>query len=162
MPEPSLAVFDVHSTRIFPDFPYNERSKNIRLPLWSTSQEATGSCPLTPLQKPNATPYWRSSIIKNALDGDGERGRTAVTEWNEFAVLAFFWFLFWGNAKKGTRTISNDKKTNTLSIQKSNATNDFESQGATESCFLTSKPGCFFPFLFRRQIATSAMACEGV
>ncbi|MCB9281812.1 MAG: hypothetical protein H6562_23180 [Lewinellaceae bacterium] len=33
MPEPSLAVFDVHSTRILPDFPHNERSKNERPPL---------------------------------------------------------------------------------------------------------------------------------
>ena len=126
------------------------------------SQEATGSYCLATPQKPNATPYGRPSIIKNALDGDGARGRTAVTEWNEFAVLAFFWFLFWGNAKKGTKTISKDQKTNTLSFQKSNATNDFESQGATESCPLTPKPDCFFPFLFRRQIATAAMACEGV
>ena len=30
MPEPSRAVFDVDSTRIFPDFPHNERSKNER------------------------------------------------------------------------------------------------------------------------------------
>ena len=33
MPEPSLAVFDFHSTRILPDFPHNERSKNERPPL---------------------------------------------------------------------------------------------------------------------------------
>ncbi|MCB0611070.1 MAG: hypothetical protein KDD12_25330, partial [Lewinella sp.] len=30
---PSLAISVVHSTRIFPDFPHNERSKNERLPL---------------------------------------------------------------------------------------------------------------------------------
>ncbi|MCB9281688.1 MAG: hypothetical protein H6562_22555 [Lewinellaceae bacterium] len=33
MPETSPAVFVVHSTRIFPDFPHNERSKNERPPL---------------------------------------------------------------------------------------------------------------------------------
>ncbi len=33
MPEPSLAVFVVHSNGIFPDFPHNERSKNERPPL---------------------------------------------------------------------------------------------------------------------------------
>ena len=30
MPEPSRAVFVVHSNRIFPEFPHNERSKNER------------------------------------------------------------------------------------------------------------------------------------
>ncbi len=60
------------------------------------------------IQNSNATPYGRPSITKNALNEDGARGRTAVLERSEFAVLAFFWFLFWGNAKKGTKTIHND------------------------------------------------------
>ena len=83
--------------------------------IWSTSQAATSRCRLTPHKKPNATPYGRPSTIKNSLNEDGARGRTAVTEWNEFAVLAFFWFLFWGNAKKGTKTRSNKQKIKILS-----------------------------------------------
>ncbi|MCB9281857.1 MAG: hypothetical protein H6562_23410 [Lewinellaceae bacterium] len=77
---------------------------------------------MTPHKRPNATPYGRPSTTKNALNEDGARGRTAVTEWNEFAVLAFFWFLFWGNAKKGTKTRSNKQKIKTLSTKRSKAT----------------------------------------
>ena len=77
---------------------------------------------MTPHKRPNATPYGRQSITKNALNEDGARGRTAVAEWNEFAVLAFFWFLFWGNAKKGTKTRSNDKKIKSSSTKRSKAT----------------------------------------
>ncbi len=122
MPEPSLAVFVAHSTRIFPDFPHNERSKNERLPLlhfaffplnFAFNQQVKKQRIQNQNiinQKSNATPYGRPSTTKNALNEDGARGRTAVIEWNEFAVLAFFWFLFWGNAKKGTKTRSNKQK----------------------------------------------------
>ena len=125
MPEPSLAVFVAHSTRIFPDFPHNKRSKNERLPLlhfaffplhFAFNQQVKKQRIQNQNiinQKSNATPYGRPSNTKNALNEDGARGRTAVLEhspaWSsgpkalpEFAVLAFFWFLFWGNAKKGT------------------------------------------------------------
>ncbi|MCB9280086.1 MAG: hypothetical protein H6562_14440 [Lewinellaceae bacterium] len=134
MPEPSLAVFVAHSTRILPDFPHNKRSKNERLPLlhfaffplhFAFNQQVKKQRIQNQNiinQKSNATPYGRPSTTKNALNEDGARGRTAVTEWNEFAVLAFFWFLFWGNAKKGTKTRSNKQKIKTSSTKRSKAT----------------------------------------
>ena len=138
MPEPSLAVFVAHSTRIFPDFPHNERSKNERLPLlhfaffllhFAFDQQVKRQREVAawhPHKQPNATPYGRPSITQNSLNEDGAGSRTAVLEhspaWSsgpkaqpEFAVLALFWFLFWGNAKKGTKTRSNDQKIKTSS-----------------------------------------------
>ncbi|MCB9279638.1 MAG: hypothetical protein H6562_12030 [Lewinellaceae bacterium] len=119
MPEPSLAVFVVRSTRILPDFPYNERSKmngcHFTFRIFSFTFAFNQQVKRQRIQnqnlinqKSNATPYGRLSNTKNVLNKDGAGGRTAVTEWNEFAVLALFWFLFWGNAKKGTKTRSND------------------------------------------------------
>ena len=88
---------------------------------------------MTPHKRPKATPYGRPSTTKNLLDGDGAGGRPVVFDhspaWSsgpkaqpEFSGLAFFWFLFWGNAKKGTKTRSNKQKIKTSSTKRSKAT----------------------------------------
>ena len=77
-----------------------------------------GKLPLDTTQKTKRNALWTPVSYQNALNEDGARGRTAVLERSEFAVLAFFWFLFWGNAKKGTKTRSNKQKIKTSSTKR--------------------------------------------
>ena len=145
MPGPRWQCSSSIQTGYLPDFPHNKRSKNERLPLlhfaffplhFAFNQQVKKQRIQNQNiinQKSNATPYGRPSTTKNLLDGDGAGGRPVVFDhspaWSsgpkaqpEFSGLAFFWFLFWGNAKKGTKTRSNKQKIKILSTKKSKAT----------------------------------------